>query len=290
MEMNKLILTLLSAFALSACSNSNQENNDSKTAVQEVQTPAENTGSNSSEKKTEYYVVGTDVNMPPFISKDEKGTIVGFDIDILRAVAEDQNFSFDLVADKKINLFDELANGKYQILVANLGISPERLQKSEMSKPYVWAPNVIMGKKTSTAKTLADLVSDNSKVSVQNSSFTHQQLIKENVKNIETTDNLYQAYVMLMRGEVDYVLGDAGALNSFHQGNTDTNKPDVYTAVYDKNEDVSVGFAVQKGNKVLIDKINTGLDNIRKNGNYDKIYQKWFGDDQSLKVPESKLQ
>lgn len=70
---------------------------------------------------------------------------------------------------------------------------------------------------------------------------------------------------------------------------TGDTKPKVYTAVYDKTEDVNVGFAVRKGNKDLIEKINIGLDNIRKSGKYDEIYKKWFGDDQSLKVAQDKL-
>ena len=235
-------------------------------------------------KKLERYVVGTDATYPPFDFKDEHGQLTGFDADLLKAIADNQNFSIEFIPTARSQLFPGLNEGYYQILAACLGINAERLAQSEMSEPYAFAPNVIMGKTGNNVQTLAQL--GNSSVAVQQDSYTHKVLTDSGIKNIITEKTPYEAYVDFVSGRADYVVGDAGVLNYYHKNNKDTHKPQTYSAVYNKTEDVRVAFAVKKGNTELINKINEGLKNIKANGTYDKIYAKWFGTDNSLRVPE----
>lgn len=286
--MKKTSFVLACLLALSACSEQsdapqNSTNNTPAVAASSAKAAPVATAT----KKAEHYIVGTDASYPPFDFKDDSGQIAGFDVDILRAIGEDQGFSVDFISTERSQLFPSLKDGQYQILAACLGMSAERLAQSEMSVPYAFAPNVIMGKAGGTEpQTLADLGSK--KVVTQEGSYTYDALKAANVPNVSTTNSLYNAYSTFVRGEADYVLGDAGVLSYHHKNNQEANKPKVYTAVYDKSEDVRVGFAVQKGNTALIGKINEGLKNIRANGKYDEIYAKWFGDDLTLRVPEAK--
>lgn len=283
--MKHSILAVLVGLALAACGGSESnavESNPAPTA-----TPAATT--NDVVKKAEHYLVGTDIGYPPFDFRDENGQITGFDVDVLKAIAEDQNFSVEFLFTQRSKLFPSLETGQYQILAACLGINPERLSKSEMSDAYAYAPNVIMGKEADKDKvrTLADLTA-NDKVAVQQDSHSHHALEDAKVANVATHPSVFNAYGQFVRGDAQYVVGDAGVLNYTHSNNKDTNKPKVFTSVYNPSEDVRVAFAVQKGNTKLIEKINAGLKNIKANGTYDKIYTKWFGNDSSLKVPENK--
>ena len=283
--MKHSILAVLIGLALAACGGSESnavESNPAPTA-----TPAATT--NDVVKKAEHYLVGTDIGYPPFDFRDENGQITGFDVDVLKAIAEDQNFSVEFLFTQRSKLFPSLETGQYQILAACLGINPERLSKSEMSDAYAYAPNVIMGKEADKDKvrTLADLTA-NDKVAVQQDSHSHHALENAKVANIVTSNSVFNAYSQFVRGDAQYVVGDAGVLNYTHSNNKDANKPKVFTSVYNPSEDVRVAFAVQKGNTKLIEKINAGLKNIKANGTYDKIYTKWFGNDSSLKVPENK--
>ena len=283
--MKKTALFLSCLLALTACG---EKESAEAPAAPEASTEAVSTQSTSAPTagttaNAENYIVGTDATFPPFDFKDENGQVVGFDVDVLRAIGEKQNFNVTFVSANRSQLFDNLKKGDYQLLAACLGMSPERLANSEMSKPYVFAPNVIMGK-DNNAKTLADLVSK--KVGVQESSYQLEELKKAQVPNIREDKSTFNAYSALMRGEVDYVVGDAGVLSYLHKGNTDANKPQVFTSIYDKDADVRVAFAAAKGNTDLINKINEGLQQIKDDGTYDKIYTKWFGDDNSLRVAE----
>ena len=271
--------------ALTACG---EKESAEAPAAPEAATEAVSTQSSSAPTagttaNAENYIVGTDATFPPFDFKGENGEVIGFDVDVLRAIGEKQNFNVTFVSANRSQLFDNLKKGDYQLLASCLGMSPERLANSEMSKPYVFAPNVIMGK-DNNAKTLADLVGK--KVGVQEGSYQLEELKKAQVSNIREDKSTFNAYSALMRGEVDYVVGDAGVLSYLHKGNTDANKPQVFTSIYDKDADVRVAFAAAKGNTDLINKINEGLQQIKDDGTYDKIYTKWFGDDNSLRVAE----
>lgn len=271
--------------ALSACNKDKPTNTQTSDATQTTQIQA---SAPAQERKEEHYAVGSDPSSPPFILRDEHGLVVGFDIDILQAIADDQNFSLAVFPTEHAQLFSDLASNKYQILASNLAATPERQSEYSVSKPYTFVPNVIMGKEGNTAKTLADI--GEQKLAVERNSLMHEVAKKANVKNIVTKDSLYAAYGAFVRGEADYVIGDAGVLSHHHlnSGVADTVK--VYTSVYDNNdENAYVAYVMQKDNTALLDKINTGLANIRANGKYDEIYKKWFGDDQSLKVPADKL-
>lgn len=285
--MKKLSLALAAVLALSACGGDNSSTQATKTDTAATPNTQPQEVAPSQTKKEEHYAVGIDATSPPFVFKDESGGIIGFDMDILQAIADDQNFSFDRFQVSFDGLFSSLSDGKYQILASNLAITPERQAKYEVSKAYIFAPNVIMGKEGDTAKTLTEI--GDKKVSVINKTISYDALVKANVKNIVATDSLFAAYTAFVRGEVDYVVGDAGVLKHHHLNSGVADKIKVYTAVYDANEIGTIGYVVAKGNTELVNKINTGLANIRANGKYDEIYKKWFGDDQSLKVPADKL-
>lgn len=286
--MKKISLLLVSLLAVSACSNNNSANTDVNTTKVSASTPAESNTpvAEVKEKKAEHYAVGTTPDSPPFMFKDERGLVVGFEREILQAIADDQNFSLDVIPAKFSDLFKGLEENKYQIVGATLAVTPERQAKYELSKPYITAPNVIMGKEGGTVKTLADI--GEHRVTFVGGTVAHELLEKHHIKNLLPKDSLYTAYGAFIRGEADYVIGDAGVLNYHHLGSGVSDKIKVYTSVYDSTENNDVAYLISKGNTQLLAKINKGLDNIRANGKYDEIYKKWFGDDQSLKVQNTK--
>lgn len=230
----------------------------------------------------ERYVMATEANYPPFDYRDDDGGIIGFDVDILKAIAEDQGFAVDFIHTERSKLFDNLDAGGSQILGACLGITFERLARAEISTPYAFAPNVIMSTKDNAVNGLVEL--SGKKVAVQGGSFSAKLL--QDISNVQVSEvkSLFDAYKAFAVGEVDYVVGDAGSLEHFHK-NTPIEGKDIELTVYDKMEDTRVGFAVKKGNTELLEKINTGLKNIQANGTYDKIYAQWFGDNPTMRIP-----
>lgn len=284
--MKKTALALATLLALTACGGDNATGSSSSGDTASTPTTQTQAAAPSQEKKAEHYAVGVDTASPPFSFNNEQGLITGFDIEVLQAIADDQNFSFDKFPAPFEGVFGDLEKGKYQIISANLAITPERQEKYIMAKSHIYTPNVIMGKEGSTVKTLAD-IGEQSAAVVANS-ISHDALTKAGVKNIVGTDSMYNAYAAFIRGGADYVVGDAGVLNYHHINSGVADKIKVHTVPYGDDDFAYVGFLMPKDQASLAEKINTGLANIRANGKYDEIYKKWFGDDQSLKVPADK--
>lgn len=266
------ILCACSALFLTACDKTD-------TSANNINTPSETTSPASDTAPVEQLLVATDAGLPPFELLDENGVVIGFDVDVLKAIGKDQGFDVTFINQPRSQLFDSLASGKQQIAAACLGINPERLEKSEMSNPYVSAPNVIMTKDDLSPKTLKDL--EGLTVAVQEGSYSATSLQGIAVKELKAEKTLFNAFRDFASGKVQAVVGDAGALSYWAKQNPELK---VHTAIYDTTEDVRVGFAVKKGNTELINRINQGLANIRADGTYDKIYQTWFGDNNTLKV------
>lgn len=283
--MKKIALAMATLLIMSACSNNSEsQSQTANTTNSPVQATAQQ------ERKAEHYVIGVDATSPPFLFKDEYGQAMGFEIDILRAIAEDQDFSFEPLPTDHSNVLSGVTEGRYQIGSGALAMSPQRQTIFETTVPTLYAPNIIMGKEGSTAQRLYE-IGDQS-VAIEGGTAMEDILTQVGTKNIVYKDSLYAAYGAFIRGEADYVIGDAAILGYHHANSGVADKVKTYSAVFDPDDTdfVFVGFLTQKGNTALRDKLNAGLANIRANGKYDEIYKTWFGDDKTLLVPAERLQ
>lgn len=270
--MKKLSVLLCSALFLVACGNNDKAQTQSTSDTTQA----------SEVVPVERYVVATEANYPPFDYRDDNGVIVGFDVDVLRAIAKNQGFGVDFIHSEFDLLFETLETGKAQILGACLASSAERMERSELSNAYVFSPNVIMSEESKAVDTLAGLAGKT--VAVQKGSASQKELSVAPPKEIIEETTLFGAYRSFALGKADYVVGDAGVLSYYHQSTPIPNKQITFTT-HDKSADARAFFAVTKGNTELRDKINTGLANIQADGTYDAIYAKWFGDNPSLRIP-----
>ena len=82
------------------------------------------------------YVVGTDAAYAPFESQNEKGEIVGFDIDVVTAIAQKANISVKFVNTPWEGIFNALNQGDRDLLVSSITITDERKQTMDFTEPY----------------------------------------------------------------------------------------------------------------------------------------------------------
>ena len=83
-----------------------------------------------------WYVVGTDAAYAPFESQNEKGEIVGFDIDVVNAVAKKAGFEVKFVNTPWEGIFNTLQQGDRDFLVSAITITDERKQTMDFTNPY----------------------------------------------------------------------------------------------------------------------------------------------------------
>jgi polar amino acid transport system substrate-binding protein len=221
------------------------------------------------------YVVGTDAAYAPFESQNEKGEIVGFDVDIVKAIAAKAGIEVKFVNTPWEGIFNALAQGDRDMVVSAVTITDERKQTMDFSEPYFDAQQLIAVRNDSRVKSFADL--KKLKVGVQTGTTGDEAVTKllgktsTAIKRFESTP---LALKELESSGVDAVVADNGVVVHYVANNPGGN----FKTVADKEfVPEQYGIAIKKGNTELLGKINKGLAEIKADGTYAKIYAQYFG-------------
>lgn len=221
------------------------------------------------------YVVGTDAAYAPFESQNEKGEIVGFDIDVVKAIAAKAGFEVKFVNTPWEGIFNTLAQGDRDFLVSAITITDERKQTMDFSDPYFDAQQLIAVKETSKVAKFDDL--KKLKVGVQTGTTGDEVVTKlqgKNSTNVKRFESTPLALKELESGGVDAVVADNGVVINYVANNAGSK----FKTVSDKSfMPEQYGLAVKKGNAELQAALNKGLAAIKADGTYDKIYAQYFG-------------
>ncbi len=224
-------------------------------------------------------VVASSATYAPFAFENKDKQIVGFDIDIVNAIAKQQNMKLRIVNTPFTSIFASLNNGDVDFVISGVTINEKRKQSFDFSAPYFDARQLIAVPKDSTVKSLQDL--KDKKVSVVSGSTADDVMSREvgksstNIRRFESTPLIISE---LAAGGVDAAIGDNGVI-AYRVSQVPALK-----TVEDPNFPVEhFGIVVRKGDKALQDKINAGLAAIRADGSYSVIYKKWFNQDYKAK-------
>lgn len=286
--MQKFLVTLLLTLSLAACNTDNTTPNNAKT---ETTKPADASAAPAVNKKySEEYTAGIDIGSPPFSMRDELGQATGFEVEILKAIGDDQDFGISFLGEQRLKLYQDMEAGKYQIIIASLEINPDNEAKFDMTNPHAKSYRAILSRQNKRAESSADLT-NGGLVGVQENTAS-AKLLKEMGAKTQEFSNLHTNFQSFARKETDFLVGNAVPLSHYiKQYQTEGNHQsmsDVVMTTYDNPVKVNhIAFGISKNNEALKNKINTGLANIQNNGKYDEIYRKWFGDDDIAKI-ESK--
>lgn len=221
------------------------------------------------------YVVGTDAAYAPFESQNEKGEIVGFDIEVVQAAAKKSGIEVKFVNTPWEGIFNALAQGDRDLVVSAVTITEERKGTMDFTEPYFDAQQLIAVKENSKVAKFADL--KKLKVGVQTGTTGDEAVTKllgktsTAIKRFESTP---LALKELESGGVDAVVADNGVVIHYVANNPGGK----FKTVADKEfVPEQYGIAVKKGNAELLGKLNDGLKGIKGDGTYDTIYAKYFG-------------
>ncbi len=266
-----LALVLVAVFAvgmLAACGGSNDGG----------ATPAGSAGSGGSAAPAagKHFVVSTDKGFSPFEFENEKGEIVGIDMDILAAVAEDQGFTYDLHYVGWDAAIAECQAGQADGMIAGASITDERKESGWIfSDGYYDATQGMAVAADSNIASLQDLAGKT--VVVKNGTMSDQyatalsEEIGFTVTRVSTSPDMYQ---QVMGGQADACFDDTPILKYSIQTGDLTMKFVEGT----ENEPAQYGFAIfNADNQELIDLFNAGLANIKADGTYDEIIAKYLG-------------
>lgn len=220
-------------------------------------------------------VVGSSLDFPPFEYK-AGNDIVGFDIDLIKAIEEMwkediviQDISFD-------QLIPSLRSGQVDLIVSGLTITEQRKQFIDFTIPYFeWGEIILTPKGADNDMVLEDLVGQ--KIAIQGGTTAHELVAALAEKHPDTQlilfDSLEKVWTAVEENKADAAVVPypftAHYLNTHRENNLQ-----MVGHVFSVQ---SEGIAVQKGNRELLDKLNKSLETLKENGTYDRLFEKWFG-------------
>ena len=275
------ILPIALSVGIFGCSNSSTPEN----------TTATKTAANTTTEDQEKFVsrlpddalvlkVATTGNLAPYSFQDNYGNLQGIDIDTIRAIGEDQGFKVEFYKETWEDMFDSVASGTRDLAMSGIYYSEDRAAKYSLSKPYLFNPSAVMyieGQQEVTG--LNDI--DGLRVGALRGSKQEDQLEKAGGYNtLTTTDTGFLLYRELIQKKIDAAFLDAPILQY-----TAKNYPEYKVKVvpYESKDDPTAQVVVLMSpfNTELTNKINAGIENLEKEGTFDKIEQKWLGQQSS---------
>jgi polar amino acid transport system substrate-binding protein len=217
-------------------------------------------------------VVGSSATYPPFAYETPAKQIVGFDVDVIQAVAAKAGLTVRIVNTPFTGVFASLNNGDLDLIISGVTITDRRRQSYDFTAPYFEARQLIAVPASSAVRTLQDLVGK--KVGVVTGSTADDvasRTFGKTSPNIRRFDTTPLIIAELMAGGVDAAIGDNGVI-AYRVAEHKTLKT-VSDPGFPKEY---FGIVVKQGNTALRDRLNTALAAIVADGSYARIYRTWF--------------
>lgn len=222
-------------------------------------------------------VVGLDDSFPPMGFRNEKNEIVGFDIDLAKAVSEELGMEVRFQPISWASKEQELSSGNIDCIWNGFAYNEERAQTMTLTDPYIKGENYFILKNGTTVASQEEL--KGMKIGVQTGSIQAQDLEKsefgKTIEIIQYGDNL-TAFMDLETEGID-ALFCSNIIGNY----LITSKGKDYETVPSENITVSNGsvIAFKQGNTELRDKIQNALAKLNEEGKLLEVSEKWFGKD-----------
>lgn len=258
------VLAVMSVLILAAC-NSTDEGTSSKSSGDSNLATIKDRGK---------IIFGVKYDTKLFgLKNTSSGEVEGFDIDIAKQLAKeilgDEN-KVEFVEVTSKTRIPLLNKGDIDAIIATMTITEERRQEVDFTDVYFEAGQSLLVKKGSPIKSIDDLTKDTTVLAVKGSTSTDNIRKAAPDAQVLEFENYAEAFTALKAGQGDtlttdnsILLGMASEDNSFELvGGTFTDEP--------------YGIAVKKGNTEFLDALNKALEKLHSNGEFDKVYDKWF--------------
>jgi lysine-arginine-ornithine-binding protein len=223
--------------------------------------------------------LGTDPTFAPFESKSPTGEIVGFEVEIAKAVCARMGVKPVWVENDFDSIIPALQAKKFDVIVSGMAVNEKRKQQVSFTDKVFHTPAGMVVRKGSGLKTLPESLKGKT-VGVQQGTIFEQYCRKYfsprgvTVTPYKTPD-LCRAD--LIAGRLDAVMDDSVMLQTNILAKPEGKDYEFAKPVLrDEIFGVGASFGLRKGDTVLLQKLNQALAQIRKDGTYAKIAKKYF--------------
>ena len=222
--------------------------------------------------------IGIEGAYPPFSRTEANGDLTGFDVDIAKSLCDQMQVKCTIVQQDWDGMIPSLLARKFDAIISTKDITPERLKRVDFSDKYQHVPARFATKKGTKLELTAEFMKGK-RVGVQRAtsmdSYISDNFTGADIKRYGTAE---EAYLDLKSGRVDYVLADYASLLD---GLIKKEGGEGYELVGPGLTDprwfgIGAGVALRKGDGELKAKFNQAIKEIRANGKYKAVNDKYF--------------
>lgn len=217
--------------------------------------------------------IGLEGTYRPYAFHDDTGELVGFEKDIADAISEGLGVTPEFVETEWDSLIAGLDVDRYDLVINNVGITPERQEAYAFTEPYATSIGRIAVPADSDIQTIEDLEGAQS---AQTATSNWAQQMEELGAEVVPVQGFAEAIELVVQGRAEATANDFISFQTYQEEH-----PDAEFRVLDVDlpTDVTVGVIMQQGQDALLDEVNSILDGMKSDGSLTAIYEEWVGED-----------
>ena len=214
----------------------------------------------------------------PWTYHDEDDNLVGYDVEVARAIAGKLGVEVNYVEGEWDGLLAGLDAGRYDVMVNGVNVDEERQEKYDFSAPY--AANrvaVIVSGDNDSIQSMEDLEGKNTANTITS---TYAKLAQQYGAEVTAVDDLNQTFELLLTGRIDATLNDEVAYYDYMKNHPDAN---IKIAVLSEEaEEVAIPMRKGEETRTLREAIDKALKELGEEGVLSELSEKYFGVDISV--------
>ncbi len=228
-------------------------------------------------KERGYITVAMEGTWAPWTYHDEDDNLVGFDVEVAKAVADELGVDVQYQEGEWDGLLAGVQSGRYDIMVNGVGYTEERAQAYTFSDPYCYNKTALIVRgDNEDIKSLEDL---NGKTTCNSANSTYQLIAEEygaNVLDVETLDGTLEM-VLAGTDRADATLNAEASFLDYMNAHSDANLKIV--DYYPESEKVCIIMPKGDSSDSLKEAINSAIEKLRADGTLSELSNKYFGGD-----------
>lgn len=266
------VMAAAGVLTLSGCSNSSSSTAASGTAASVAPAASDQLSSIQSSGKL---IVALEGAWQPWSFHDESDTLVGYDVEVSRAIAEKLGVEPEYVESDWDSLFAGLDAGRYDIVCNGVEVTDERAKTYDFTEPYGYIHTALAVRKDN--KDITSFEDLKGKTTANSLASTYMELAESYGATVQGIDTLEETIQLLTAGRIDATLNADVSFYDYLNVH-----PDADFKLVAQTEDAShVAIPLRKGDAsaTLLEAINTAIEELRADGTLKELGEKYFGQD-----------